>query len=605
MRNLSQLPTLLNLDATIIHGTKRLRLADDCRIKVNSSTHQSLPPTCGLTTSMTMWCVFAALLCALPAVAFGLRSEHGMVASGHRLASEAGITMLRQGGNAIDAAIATSLALGVVSPSSCGIGGGGFMVVFDQRTATVATLDYREAAPAAATRDLFIRNGAAVPELSLWSGLAVAVPGEVAGLAAASQRFGSLPLSVVAAPAIEYARNGFPIGEHLAQMIAGQRDRIAAHPRLAALLFRADGTPLQADDVLRQPDLARTLEHVASSGAPGFYNGPVAEAIVATVRAAGGVMTLSDLADYRPIWRPPVHGRFDGYNIYSMPPPSAGGGVLVTILNVLSTYDLTALEHNSPTYMHLLAEAMQFAFADRAAFYGDPDFVDVPLAWLLSPARANQLRRRLSAATTFSPRFYGSRFAAGDRGTSHLSVIDSDGNAVACTTSVNTAFGSMLTAGDSGIILNNTMDDFSAQPGVPNVYGLIGAEVNAVGPKKRPLSSMSPTIVTRDGKAVAVAGGSGGPFIISGTLQALLNSLVFNQEASAALAAPRIHHQWAPPVLMLEDGIRPIDRSALRRLGHQSTSVPKIGAVQLIRRSPDGWLDGAADPRKGGEAVGW
>ena len=259
--------------------------------------------------------------------------------------------------------------------------------------------------------------------------------------------------------------------------------------------------------MLRQPDLARTLEHVASSGAPGFYDGPVAEAIVATVRAAGGVMTLSDLADYRPIWRPPVHGRFDGYNIYSMPPPSAGGGVLVTILNVLSTYDLTALEHNSPTYMHLLAEAMQFAFADRAALYGDPDFVDVPLAWLLSPARANQLRRRLSAATTFSPRFYGSRFAAGDRGTSHLSVIDSDGNAVACTTSVNTAFGSMLTAGDSGIILNNTMDDFSAQPGVPNVYGLIGAEANAVGPKKRPLSSMSPTIVTRDGKAVAVARG--------------------------------------------------------------------------------------------------
>jgi len=288
-----------------------------------------------------------------------------------------------------------------------------------------------------------------------------------------------------------------------------------------------------------------------------------------------------------------------------MPPPSSGGGVLITALNMLRADDLLALEQDSPTYLHLLTEALQFAFADRAAYYGDPDFVRVPLRDLLAPSRGRALRRRMSAATTFSQAYYGDHTLAADAGTSHLSVVDRAGNAVAATTSINTLFGSLVVAEGTGIILNDTMDDFSAQPGVPNAFGLIGSEANAIAPGKRPLSSMTPTIATRGGQLVAVAGGSGGPFIITGTLQVLLNALVFGQDADAAVAAARIHAQWAPPVLMVEPGIGANERWALRRLGHRDIDAPGSGAVQLVLRSADGRLDGAADPRKGGVALGW
>ena len=278
---------------------------------------------------------------------------------------------------------------------------------------------------------------------------------------------------------------------------------------------------------------------------------------------------------------------------------------MVEVLNILRGDDLPALGANSATYLHLLAEALQFAFADRAAFYGDPDAVKIPLATLLSPARGRERRRRISAPTTFSPQWYGSRDTAGDAGTSHLSVIDAAGNAVACTTSINTAFGAMIVAGDTGVILNDTMDDFSAQPGVPNVFGLVGSEANAIAPGKRPLSSMSPTIVTRAGAVAAVAGGSGGPFIITGTLQVLLNALVFDQDAEEAVAAPRLHHQWTPQVLLVERGIDAGRRAALARIGHRVADAPMAASVQLVRRTADGALDGAADPRKGGKAAGW
>jgi gamma-glutamyltranspeptidase/glutathione hydrolase len=331
----------------------------------------------------------------------------------------------------------------------------------------------------------------------------------------------------------------------------------------------------------------------------------VADAIVDSVRASGGVLTREDLAIYAPVWRRPLATAFDGYDVYSMPPPSSGGGVLITVLNQLRGDQLPALEHNSPTYLHLLAEALQFAFADRAAYYGDPDFVRVPLPALLTVQRGRDLRHRMSAATTFSAAYYGDRGVGPDAGTSHLSVVDRAGNAVACTTSINTTFGSMVVADDTGIILNNTMDDFSAQPGVPNTYGLIGSEANAIAPRKRPLSSMTPTIVLRRGDVEAVAGGSGGPFIITGTLQVLLNTLVFGLDAEAAVAAPRIHHQWAPQVLFAEPGIGPNERAALRRVGHRATNAPAAGAVQVVRRAADGGWEGAADPRKGGQAVGW
>lgn len=543
------------------------------------------------------------LLLAVPAAAASGRN--GMVAAEHRLAAAAGLGILQAGGNAVDAAVATALAVGVVNPTSCGIGGGGFMMILTAAERRLEALDYRETAPAAASRDMFVRDGTAVAGLSQRDGLAVATPGEVAGLFAALRRHGRMSFAAVAAPAIALARDGFAVERHLAESIARNTDLIRARPGLAALLLRADGTPLRVGDTLRQPQLAATLERIAAHGPAGFYDGPVATAIAGSVEQSGGVLTRRDLAAYRPVWRRPLHTDFHGYAFYGMPPPSSGGGVMIEVLNMLRADDLAALEHNSATYIHLLAEALQFGFADRAAFYGDPDRVRVPIATLLAPRRGRERRQRISAPTTFSPGWYGSQTVGTDAGTSHLSVVDRDGNAVACTTSINTAFGSMVVAGDTGIILNNTMDDFSAQPGVPNAFGLIGSSANAIAPGKRPLSSMSPTIVTREGAVAAVAGGSGGPFIITGTLQALLNVLVFGYDAEAAVAAARLHHQWAPQVLLVERGIGDGERRALGRLGHRVDEAPMTAAVQLVVRAPDGTLDGAADPRKGGEAAGW
>jgi gamma-glutamyltranspeptidase/glutathione hydrolase len=531
--------------------------------------------------------------------------QHGVVSSEHRLASEAGIEILRRGGNAVDAAVATALAVGVVNPSSCGIGGGGFMVIFDRHRGEVAALDYRETAPAAASRDMFVRNGQVDHDLSVRGGLAVGVPGEIAGLHAALQRFGSLPFRDIAAPAIRLAREGFLVEAHLAKAIASQSEQLRKRPPLAALFFGDEGEPLEEGERLRQPDLADTLELIAREGPRAFYEGRLPAAMVEAVRTSGGALEIGDFAAYRPVWRAPIEGRLGAYRIFGMPPPSSGGGLVIELVRMLGRDDFQALGQSSPTYLHLLAEAMQFGFADRAEFYGDPDFVEVPLRRLLSPARLRALRRRMSAATTFSPSFYGHRSGANDGGTSHLSVIDARGNAVACTTSINTAFGSMVRAPGTGVLLNNTMDDFSAQPGTPNVYGLIGSEANSIAPGKRPLSSMTPTIVLRGDEVAAVAGASGGPFIISGTLQALLNALVFGQDAEAAVATPRIHHQWLPPVLMVEVGIEPATRQTLQRLGHRLVQVPGISAVQLALRRSDGTLEGAADPRKGGLAVAW
>ncbi len=532
--------------------------------------------------------------------------QRGMIASEHPRASAAGLRILQEGGNAVDAAVATALAVGVVNPTSCGIGGGGFMLIYTQATRQAVALDYRETAPAAATSAMFVRDGQVVPGLSVLGGLAVATPGEIAGLFAALARHGTRPFGVVAAPAIALARDGFAVAPHLAGAIARREELIRARPDLARILLHTDGTPLRAGDTLRQPDLARTLERIAAEGPAAYYEGPIAAQIAAATRATGGILSPRDLAGYRPVWRTPLRGRLDGYTVYGMPPPSSGGGVIITALNALAGDDLRALGHNSPTYVHLVVEALQFGFADRAALYGDPAFTPVPLRRLLAPARGRALRQRISAPTTFSPRWYGDAVVPSDSGTSHLSVVDGAGNAVACTTSINTSFGSLVVAGNTGIILNNTMDDFSPQPGVANAFGLVGSLANGVAPGKRPLSSMAPTVVTREDAVAAVAGGSGGPFIISGTLQVLLNALVFGLDADAAVAAPRLHHQWLPPVLLLEPGFGPGERRALSRLGHRIGDAPPFApAVQLVTRAPDGALDGAADPRKGGQAAGW
>ena len=535
-------------------------------------------------------------------------APHGMVAAEQALASQAGVEILKHGGNAVDAAVATAFAVCVVSPSSCGIGGGGFMLIYLARQRRALALDYREVAPAAASRDMFVRDGKAVPELSLHGGLAVAVPGEVAGLSAALQRHGTLPLATVMQPAIRLARDGFPIGAHLAKEIVQNLAGLRSNPALARTFLHADGAPLVAGETLQQPELAATLQHIARDGPRAFYHGDMAARIVRSDRTAGGVLTESDLATYRPTWRAPLHATYDGDAVYAMPPPSSAG-ILLEVLGMLRGDDLRALGRESPAYLHVLAEAMKHAFADRAQLYGDPDAVAVPLQRLLSPQNTAALRQRIDTTRTQAQNTYGSSAlgsaaAASDHGTSHLSVMDAHGNAVACTTTINTGFGSLVVAEGTGIILNNEMDDFATQPGAPNVYGLIGAEANAVAPRKRPLSSMAPIIVTHDDRPVLAVGGSGGPLILSGTLQVLLNILDFGLDATTAVAAPRIHDQWVPPVLAVEPGVPAQARAVLTSYGHTVKEVPTMGAIQAVRTDA-GVFEGTSDPRKGGEAVGW
>ena len=539
----------------------------------------------------------AAPAAAAPAATTRAEGTRYAIAAEHPRAAEIGLAMLDRGGNAVDAAIATAYAVCVLNASSCGIGGGGFMLI-SEPGGDVHALDYRETAPALAHRDLYRRNGETLAELSRRGGLAVAVPGEIAGLEEARERFAKLPRDVLMAPAIALARDGFPIGEHLAREIAQNATALGAAPALAALFLGADGKPRPAGDVLRLPQLAATLERVASEGASAFYGGAVASEITFAVRDSGGILSTSDLADYRPHWRHALRGTYRGLEVVTMPPPSSGG-VILEILNILAGDDLAKLGAGSPAYLHLLAEAMKHGFADRARWYGDPEFTSVPILRLVSPEYGKQLRARIRDDAVAPQERYGS---TPDSGTTHLSVIDGDGMAVACTTTINTAFGAMLMAGSTGVLLNNEMDDFAIAPGVPNVFGLIGGEANAVGPGKRPLSSMTPVIVRDGGRPRLVAGGSGGPLIISGTLETMLGVVDFGLDAADAVAAPRIHHQWAPPVLGTEVDLDPAVAAELQRRGHTLKKLPFAGAVSAVS-AKDGRVVAAADPRKSGGAT--
>ena len=535
------------------------------------------------------------------------QGERGVVAAEHALASRVGLEVLEKGGNAIDAAVATAFAVCVVHPSSCGIGGGGFLVAYlaDQKRALA--LDFRETAPRGARRDMYVRDGKVDPKLSRSGGLAVAVPGEVRGLAQALEQHGTISLAAALAPAIHLARSGFPVSAHLARAITRNRDEIAQRPLLARHLLRPDGTPHRQGDEIAFPELAKTLETIARDGPDAFYEGTIAASIAKHVRAAGGILTAADLADYEPVWREPLAPDVRAYRVLPMPPPSSAG-VLLQVMGVLAPDDLADLTPTSPAYAHLLTEAMKHGFADRARVYGHPMGRDDGIAALLAPENLAALRKRIAADAVGARDDYGSAAAAAppptDGGTAHLSVIDRHGNAVACTTTINTAFGSMVVAGETGIILNNQMDDFSAQPGAPNVYGLVGAEANAIAPGKRPLSSMSPTILTRDDAAVVAAGGSGGPLIITATLQSILDVIVFGMDAATAVATPRLHHQWLPAMLAVEPEIPEATRAALQKRGHQLREIGAMGAVQLVRRTADG-VEGASDPRKGGQAAAW
>ena len=520
----------------------------------------------------------------------------GLVVSDSELATKAGTEILDRGGNAVDAAIATALALAVVDQASSGLGGGGFMIIYDAKDQRAHALDFRETAPEGARADLYARGGKPVSSLSLTGALAVAVPGEVAGLFAAMKRFGTLPAQVLMAPAIRLAIEGFPLDASLRYAIERQLSNMRKFPDLGRVFLVKDEVPGEGE-IIRQPDLGQTLRAVASQGPDVFYQGWIAQAIAETVKREGGVLTLEDLRHYKPVWREPLIGSYRKRTVITMPPPSSGGVALIQMLNVLEGHQLDQLSHNSATYLQLLAETMKHAFADRAQYLGDPDFVRVPVSTLVSKDYAAWIRGRVSPVKTNPAKFYGlGNFKAEQGGTTHFSVLDRSGNAVACTLTVNTRFGSKILVPKTGIVLNNEMDDFAIHPS-GNVYGLVGNEANALQPKKRPLSSMTPTIILRGDRPELILGAAGGPRIINATLQTILNALDFRMAIKEAVDAPRIHHQWMPEELAVETKLSPETKKSLERRGHAVRERSALGVVQAIlaKRSTS---FGAADFRK-------
>lgn len=541
--------------------------------------------------------------------------QNAVVAADHPLASQAGLEMLQAGGNVVDAAVATSFALSVVRPASCGIGGGGFMVVWNAEKQSSVALDYRERAPLRATRNMYVEANKRGTKTSEYGHLAIGIPGTVAGLCYAAEYHGSLPLAKLLEPAIRLARDGVPVDrtERSVQksVLATFEKMPGAKTKYANLIdgYLNGGMPWSDEDRFHSPQLA-ALELIAKNGYDAYYNGPICDAIVAESRRADGILSLDDFKGFQPVVRKPLLGTFDEYRILTMPPPSSGGVAIIQILNFLDVWEsqhpgnhIEDLPRDSPEFTHLLTEAMKHAFADRAEYLGDMDFADVPIEQLMRRDYAKGLLAKFDPTRTKSKEVYGRFAPVEDSGTSHISVIDRHGNAVACTETVNTFFGSKVVEPRFGIVLNNQMDDFVAVPGEPNVFGLIQSAANAVAPRKKPLSSMSPTIVLEDGKARFVAGASGGPRIISATLQVLLNQMRFGMTPKQAVAYPRVHHQWLPDVLNVENGVDLGLRDGLIRRGH-SVVQKSVGVSQSVSRSKDG-LRGASDPRKYGQPAGY
>jgi gamma-glutamyltranspeptidase/glutathione hydrolase len=545
---------------------------------------------------ITIALVLAVLVVVFPRLPAAAVAQHEMVVAESAPAANAGLEILHHGGNAIDAAVATSLALGVTNAASCGIGGGGFMLIYLAKTRQLYALDYREVAPKAATAEMYIRNGKADEDLARTGALAIAVPGEIAGLDAALKRFGTKKFSEVAAPAIKLARDGFPLGEHMAKEVAMTAPRFSTDPTFSAVYFTTDGKPQSAGATIRNPNLATLIEHLDDDPAANFYRGKIAQTIADYIKERGGIVTADDLAGYKPIWRDPLHLTYRNYVVYTMPPPSSGG-IVLEMLGMLASDRLAGLGVNSPPYLARLIEVMREGFIDRDRD-ADPAFVNVPMAELLSAKHIAEARDR---AFHHAPQ--PGVTAAHDHGTSNFAIVDKAGNVVDVTTTVNTVFGAKMMVPSLGLILNDEMDDFAVAPGVPNAFKLVGSKNNEVAPGKRPLSSMSPVIVLEDGRPALVAGGSGGPTIISGVIQVVLNILDFNLAPGAALAAPRIHQQAEPEVVFVEESMPVKTKTALTDMGYKLKDVPELGAVNAIQIKLGG-LRGMYDPRKGGGAVG-
>ncbi len=532
-----------------------------------------------------------------------VHGAQAMVSSVHPLASEVGVTVLRDGGNAIDAAVAMGFALAVVHPRAGNIGGGGFMVI-RRADGTVQTMDFREVAPLAATADMYLDADGEVTDATEIGHLAVGVPGSVAGLAEAHERFGTLPFSDLIRPAVDLAKNGHTVDTARSRTIAASTADLSRFTASRTQFLPGGQAPSPGTRWV-QPDLARTLQAIADSGPAVFYEGYVADLIVAEMGRGDGIITHQDLSAYRPIWRDPIVAHYRGHVVYSMPPASSGGVTMAEILNILEGF-APLPEFGTVEHVHLLAEAMRRGFIDRNQLLGDPAFVDMPLRRLLSKRYAGELRGQilLDAATPTRP-----MTAGGSEGnhTTHYSVVDDRGNAVSVTTTVNSDFGSKVTVTGAGFLLNNEMDDFTAAPGHPNQYGLVQGEANAIAPRKRMLSAMTPTIVLDPaGELMMVLGTPGGPRIITSVLQVISNVLDHGLSLADAVAAPRVHHQSLPDEIVYEPGgLLPGTISRLQAMGHTVTERSSYsGEIMAIQRVRDGWI-GVVDPRVGGAARGY
>jgi gamma-glutamyltranspeptidase/glutathione hydrolase len=535
-------------------------------------------------------------------------AKHGMVASQEALASRIGVDILKQGGNAVDAAVAVGFALAVTLPRAGNIGGGGFMLVHIAKDNKTIAIDYRETAPNKAHKDIFLdEQGNAVDKLSREHGLAVGVPGTVMGMELALTKYGTMSLKQVMAPAIKLAAEGFSVTSDLADSLAGVKPRVAQWPSSAKIFYKADGSNLTFNDILKQPELAHSLSLIAKKGSKGFYQGETAQKIVNAVADAGGVMTLADLANYKVVEREPVRGQYRGYEVVSMPAPSSGGIHIIEMLNVLEHFPIDKFGHNTAQTIHVMAETMKRAYADRSEYLGDPDFVKVPTAALTSRDYAAKIASQIALnKTTPSSEIKPGLLAPYESTqTTHYSVVDKFGNAVSNTYTLNFSYGSGLVAAGTGILLNNEMDDFSVKPGSPNGYGLIGGDANAVEGNKRPLSSMSPTIVMKDGKPFIVTGSPGGSRIINITLQIIMNVIDHKLNIAEASAAARVHHQWQPDYLWVEHSLNGDTIELLQGKGHDVRVQESIGSTQSIVVREEGIM-GASDPRRAGsEAVGY
>jgi gamma-glutamyltranspeptidase/glutathione hydrolase len=557
-------------------------------------------------------------------VVLPLRTFKGMVVSAHPLASEVGVTMLRKGGNAVDAAVATAFAISVVEPFSAGIGGGGFLLFHQSKTGEIKALDFRERAPLKATQNMYLdAQGKVRPNASTKGYLAVATPGTVAGLYEVHRRYGKLPWQEVVKPSIALAWDGFILSHESTWRSITQYINRKQNPfinQAARDIFTPQGKLYQPGERLVQRDLGRTLAQIAKNP-QSFYTGNIARAIASDMAKNGGLITLSDLKAYKPIWRTPVCGNFRVTRVCSMPPPSSGGVHLLQMLNIIGDTDLKSLGWHHPDAIHLMVEAMKIAYADRSVHLGDPDFVKVPVAELISPAYAQKRRQeitmdRAKPSTEVKPldnktllrlRQIGTNLTLSESPeTSHLTVVDEQRNAVSLTFTINLGFGAGIVAPGTGIVLNNEMDDFAAAPGVPNAFGLVGNQANAIAPRKTPLSSMTPTIVTENNRLRMALGAPGGSTIITQVLQVILNTLAYNMDAGAAVSVPRIHHQWLPDELRVEPfAFDALTVAQLQRRGHKFKQTQPWGNINAIVVTPDGILEGAADPRGEGSARGY